>query len=172
MPLVEIREACPEDLERLCAARYTKTPAIHLDRLRDAAAGYVRLLIAEEPERIVGFALLVFRRPSHWSDGHVSDRLPQVVDLYVIPERRGEGIGAALLAAMEDMASASGHSALFLGVDPLYNPRAHALYQRLGYRAVQDAPYREHWEFDDSDGSHHEGDEWTLDMVKELLTHA
>jgi len=55
-------------------------------------------------------------------------------------------------------------------VDPLNNPRAHALYRRLGYRQLQTEPYLKHWEFADSDGNLHAGDDWTVDMAKPLQT--
>jgi len=33
---------------------------------------------------------------------------------------------------------------------------------------LQPHPYRSHWRFTDSDGNLHEGNEWSVTMVKEL----
>ncbi len=95
-------------------------------------------------------------------------RLPAVVDVVVRPHRRSQGAGTFLIREMERIARDRGYSALYLGVDPVDNPMAHALYLRLGYEPLQDQPYRSHWRFTDSDANVHEGSEWNVDMVKKL----
>jgi ribosomal protein S18 acetylase RimI-like enzyme len=69
---------------------------------------------------------------------------------------------------MERIAAACGCSHLYLGVDPVDNPRALGLYLRLGYTPLQDRPHRSRWRFTDSDGHVHQGEEWSLDMTKPL----
>lgn len=54
----------------------------------------------------------------------------------VVPERRGEGIGAALMAEIAAEAARRGYSAVRLDVVD-GNFRARALYERLGFRAVK-----------------------------------
>lgn len=55
----------------------------------------------------------------------------------VVADRRGEGIGAALLAEIGEEAARRGYSAVRLDVVD-GNDRARALYERLGFRAVKD----------------------------------
>ena len=54
----------------------------------------------------------------------------------VVPARRGEGIGAALMAEIAAEAARRGYSAVRLDVVD-GNFRARALYERLGFRAVK-----------------------------------
>ncbi len=66
------------------------------------------------------------------------------------------------------MAADAGYRHLYLAVAPVDNPRAFALYQRLGYQPLQLEPYHMAWEFTDSAGLTHSGEEWVVDMVKPL----
>lgn len=120
---------------------------------------------------MIGFACLVYQRPKAWSDADDTRHLPQVVDIQIAPDSRGQGCGTHLIRALEAFALEDGHTEIFLSVDPTGNPGAYALYRRLGYRALQDEPYLTHWAFVDSDGVRHEGDDWTVDMVKNLGGH-
>jgi GNAT superfamily N-acetyltransferase len=136
--------------------------------MRDAQGSDLRYLVLLADQELVGFVLLVFRRPAYWSDGSDTTRLPQIVDLQVAETRRGQGLGTAFMAEIEKIATQAGYRQLYLSVDPVDNPRTYALYQRLGYQALQAEPYRSHWEFTDSAGQCHHGEEWALDMVKQL----
>ncbi|MFH1708194.1 MAG: GNAT family N-acetyltransferase [Planctomycetota bacterium] len=78
------------------------------------------------------------------------------------------GAGAALIREMESIVRVWGGTRLYLGVDPVDNPRAQELYLRLGYKPLQTEPHRSRWKFTDSDGTVHQGDEWSVDMVKDL----
>lgn len=63
----------------------------------------------------------------------------RVIDISLVPERRGRGIGGALLAAVLEAAASSGRTAS-IHVEQ-FNP-AQRLYRRLGFRDVhQDGPY-------------------------------
>jgi ribosomal protein S18 acetylase RimI-like enzyme len=71
-------------------------------------------------------------------------------ELYVIPERRGRGIGTALLRAAIDSAQAAGALAVDLEIDADHQ-RAAALYRRAGFtplprtrwaRAIDSSPGR------------------------------
>lgn len=55
----------------------------------------------------------------------------------VAAERRGEGIGAALMAEIAEEGARRGYRAVRLDVVD-GNPRARALYERLGFRAVKE----------------------------------
>jgi hypothetical protein len=73
---------------------------------------------------------------------------------------------------MEELARSRGCTHIYLGVDPVDNPRAHQLYLRLGYSPLQTQPYRLHWKFVDSGGDLHEGNDWRIDLVKDLSQEA
>ncbi|CCG40576.1 GNAT family N-acetyltransferase [Magnetospirillum molischianum] len=60
----------------------------------------------------------------------------RVVDISLLPEWRGQGLGAALLAAVQQAAATEGRS-VSLHVDKLN--RAYRLYTRLGFRKAADA---------------------------------
>lgn len=162
------RDALPGDLPALTEIKGAGSQAVHTDRLRDAAQGDLRYMVLEAGGRVVGFALLVFRRPPHWSDTADTSRLPQIVDLQIHPNLRGRGYGSIFLEQIERAAAAAGASALYLSVDPVENPRACALYLRLGYQPLQEQPYRSAWQFVDSAGQQHSGEEWTVDMKKDI----
>jgi GNAT superfamily N-acetyltransferase len=66
-------------------------------------------------------------------------RLPELQDMYVLPERRGAGIGAALAATAERLVAERGHSRCSLSVSAR-NDRARSLYERLGYTAADQPP--------------------------------
>ncbi|MEU0742781.1 GNAT family N-acetyltransferase [Streptomyces sp. NPDC006134] len=76
---------------------------------------------------------------------------PEINALAVHPARlRSRGIGSALVRAAEERAARRGRTAVGLGV-AAGNPRAAALYARLGYRPLLD--YLDRWSYEDTDGT-------------------
>lgn len=71
-----VRDATINDLAAL--TRLKASPALHRDRLRDAAAPSFRYLVLERVSNVIGFACLVFVRPSGWSDANDTAHLPQI----------------------------------------------------------------------------------------------
>jgi GNAT superfamily N-acetyltransferase len=61
----------------------------------------------------------------------------RVAPVYTPPERRGRGFGGAVTAEVSRAALAAGAREVVLFTD-LANPTSNALYQRLGYRPVED----------------------------------
>jgi GNAT superfamily N-acetyltransferase len=167
-PNLTFRDATADDLPALYQLRYANTPGIHQTRLDDTAGGQTRYLVAELDGALVGFTTLVFQRPAHWSDAARTDQLPCVIDLFIREDLRGRGIGSRFMFFLEDQARAAGFHQLYLSVDPVENAPARRLYERLGYHPLQSEPYRDHWEFTDANGALHQGDEWAIDLVKEL----
>jgi GNAT superfamily N-acetyltransferase len=161
---ITIRSAVLADLEAL--TRIKAPAALHRDRLRDAGEAMLRYLVIERDQQVVGYGMLVFHRPSTWPDHFRTDQLPQVVDLLIASDWRGQGLGTVLITEMETLAKRGGYDRLYLCVDPVDNPRAYSLYLRQGFLPLQSQPYRDHWEFTDSDGNFHSGDESAVDMVK------
>ena len=163
---VHARDANPGDLTAL--TRLKPSEAVHRDRLQDAQSPTFRYMVLDRAGDVIGCACLVFARPRAWSDAHDTSHLPQLVDVQIAPALRSQGYGAQLINALEQVAAGSGSKEIFLAVDPPGNPRAYAFYQRLGYWPLQANPYKKHWEFVDSGGNLHSGDDWTVDMVKSL----
>jgi GNAT superfamily N-acetyltransferase len=155
--------------EDLAALTQIKEPeALHRDRIRDAQSPTFDYLALMRDGQAIGFACLVFARPGSWSDADDTTHLPQIVDIQIASTLRGQGHGTHLIRALEQLAARRGAREIFLAVDPRSNPRAFALYLRLGYEPMQDEAYLKHWEFVDSGGRLHSGDDWVVDMVKLL----
>lgn len=165
---VTVRAATPADLPALIAIKGADSEAVHRDRLGDAQAPSFHYLVLVVDQAVIGFACLVMRRPAYWSDGNDLTHLPQIVDLQVAAEQRGQGYGAAFIQAMERLAVAAGYACLYISVEPVDNSRAYALYRRLGYQPLQPEPYPKSWTFTDSMGTIHQGEAWVVDMRKEL----
>ncbi|MFE7775996.1 GNAT family N-acetyltransferase [Streptomyces sp. NPDC057445] len=91
---------------------------------------------------------------------------PELNGLAVWPEAlRGQGIGTALIRAAESLARERGKDLLGLGVDR-DNPRAAALYARLGYEPG--VPYTDRWAYTGEDGARHECADSCTFLVKRL----
>jgi ribosomal protein S18 acetylase RimI-like enzyme len=163
-----VRDAETADIPVLTAIKGAGSEALHRDRLEDAQRSDIRYLVLVVQQVVIGFACLVLRRPASWSDADDPHHLPQIVDLQVQEAQRGQGYGSAFVRALEGIAADAGYAHLYLSVDPLTNPRAYALYQRLGYQQIQAEAYRKSWGFTDSEGQVHRGEDWLVDMVKQL----
>lgn len=82
-------------------------------------------LVAVADGRIVGYAMLLFRHGS---------RVARLYSVARAPQAAGQGLGEALLAAVEREAAGRGAVEMRLEVRA-DNDRAKALYERLGYAA-------------------------------------
>ena len=162
---LKLRDAVSGDLATLSVIK--PTMALHRDRIRDADSAYIRYMVAEQENTIVGFGLIVFKSPETWTKMKF---LPAIVDLYVKPDLRSQGIGTSMIHEMEMIAFKQGCSEIFIGVDPKFNQRAYSLYLRLGYEPLEEEPYPDHWSFTTSDGELHEGDNWIIYLRKELYS--
>lgn len=129
------RSATPADagtvadlLDRFNSEFETATPGVavltaRLERL--LAGGSVLALISGSPAHAVALLTL---RPNVWYDGPVA----LLDELYVAPERRGQGIGSALLAAAEAVVIQRGAEVLEINVDG-EDTDARRFYERHGY---------------------------------------
>jgi ribosomal protein S18 acetylase RimI-like enzyme len=160
---IKVRDAVAGDADALAALSGTR--AMHADRIREAMLNWMDYLVAEREGRAVGFGLLVYTVPPDWDR---AEHAPVVVNLYVHSECRSRGIGSAILREMEARARLQGCPAIYLRVESENNPRAFALYKRLGFEPLQDKPFFDPYRFTDSDGNLHQGVEWNVEMVKRL----
>ncbi len=161
-----LRDARADDLAALTILRPPE--ALHRGRLRDAQSKDFRYFVILHGQIPVGFVSLVFRRPVSWSNRSNTRHLPEIIDLYITETERRKGYGSAAIRTLEVIASESDAKELYISVEPLDNPRAGALYQRLGYQQIQPEPYFHRWEALDGDGQRDHGEVWLVDMVKPL----
>ena len=130
---LEIRAATPTDLPQLLGIK--PDDALHRERLDRQTRGDVTYLIAEVTgQPIMGYLLVKWRGDSRHSE------FPMLEDLLVRPPFRSRGIGARLIGHAEILCRARGITRLGLGVNPTDNPRALALYERLGYKDAGEPP--------------------------------
>ena len=158
-----IREAQARDIPALERVK-ALGGAAHADRVTQAHDTPMRVLVAEEQGEVVGYAFILVAAPPFWTPRFV----PQLVDLQVREDWRSHGVGSMLVRAAEALVRAHGDAALYLAVDPDDNPRALALYRRLGYVAVDEHPVDEPWEFADSSGVVHSGLDHVIYMRKNV----
>jgi GNAT superfamily N-acetyltransferase len=158
--------AAREDIPALTAMKSPE--ALHLDRIRDSDGIHLEYYVLKRNSSIIGFSNLVFIRPNSWPDYRDTTRLPQINDLNVVSPERRRGYGTWFIQQLVMRASIRGFTKLYLTVDPVDNKQAFNLYHRLGFVSLQDNAERRHWEFVDSSGIKHSGDEFAIDMVKAL----
>lgn len=106
-------------------------PLARLDRHGEEGSPY---LIAWEGTRPVGHAHLA------WEGTHLG--LPEIQDVFVVPDRRRRGIATALTLAAEREARRRGFDRISLSVSAQGNEPARRLYERLGYRDAGVEPVR------------------------------
>jgi GNAT superfamily N-acetyltransferase len=158
-----VRDATYQDLPGLEKVRPSRVHFIdYLDR---ADGDAMRFLVCEREHTIVAFAVLYLRQPPN---GRLAAHLPRISDLYVREELRSTGIGSAFIVRMEQIAAARGFSVMHMSVDPVGNPRAAALYARLGYLPASEGPYRKLAYWEDDKGHMSEIEYWRMDLVKSL----
>jgi len=96
-----------------------------------AGPGFAVLLIGDEP---LGLSVLRFR-PSLWSRAQEC----YLAELYVVPGRRGEGLGRALLAASLELARSEGADHVDLGTSE-DDEAARGLYESFGFTNRENGP--------------------------------
>ncbi|MBD3357173.1 MAG: GNAT family N-acetyltransferase [Chitinivibrionales bacterium] len=163
--LFSVRDAAPADTHSLGAIKYGER--MHGCRIAVSDGRTLRYLVAELSEEIIGFACLVPAQPTSWPS---MSHLPQIVDLTIREDHRGKGLGTKFIGVMETLTHQAGHNRLFIAVAPERNPRAHRLYARLGYCAIETEPLEDRWEYVDSEGVWRAGVERVIHMRKEPLS--
>lgn len=158
---LRVRRATDPDLLGLLSVKPDEI--LHRERLSRQERGEVTYLIAGDSRHpILGYVLL------KWRGDERHDQHPVLEDLLVRPEFRGRGIGTRLLLHAEALCRERGVSRLGLGVNPTENPRALALYERLGYRDSGEPPHFDVYAYTDEYGQRRLYEDWTLFLVKDL----
>jgi ribosomal protein S18 acetylase RimI-like enzyme len=139
---VAVRRATPEDAKIVGRLLhdfnrefddFTPGPRALTKRMRELIADgdATVLLEASGPH---GLAVLRFR-PSIWSEALEC----YLAELYVVPERRGQGLGRALMEEAMDVARAEGATYMDLGTSE-EDVAARALYESLGFSNREGKP--------------------------------
>lgn len=125
---IQIRALHPDDLPALLVGCWQ-------DRLPDAAkTTFQHLMAVAATQRDMGFvvvdrpnAILAFGRLTIWL------RYAEISDLIVLPERRSQGLGTALIQYLVQVAQSLNLEFVEIGA-AVSNTRALALYLRLGFQ--------------------------------------
>ena len=162
MDNTEVRQAATDDFRALLSIR--NTPRLFKEYL-SAPMNEAPFFVFVVDGEMLGFARLKLPTPS---DGPNKKR-PLISDLFVAPERRSRGIGSAFIGELESMARDLGHRQVYIGVDPVDNPRMVELCKRLGYTPVQVEPYQARMSFHNADGTAPvRKTYWRIELVKHL----
>jgi len=112
---------------------FTPGPEALTSRIRELlSAGEITVLLAGDPAE--GLALMRFR-PSLWTETLDC----YLEELYVVPDRRGEGIGRALMDAAMEVARQQGAAHIDLGTSE-DDTAARGLYESLGFTNREGKP--------------------------------
>ena len=103
-----------------------------IESLEPAGKGFVRAMWARQRAGQSGL-LVAWRGAEPIGSGEIAwdGAVPELRNLAVRAPHRGSGAGSALIAAAERAVGVGGSLEIGVGTD---NPRAAALYERLGYR--------------------------------------
>jgi GNAT superfamily N-acetyltransferase len=134
---MEIRLAQPQDLDQLLHLDIADGPS-HDGCLQRQATGRGKYLVAWDAHMPVGRLYLRWRNTEaprllqEHAQAHDLIALPELCDIYVAPNRRSQGVGTHLIHAALEQARVRGLPSVTICVDT-DNPRAQALYERLGF---------------------------------------
>lgn len=120
-------------------------------------AGGVVYLVAWDGEEPLGDGVLVT------GAGHA---VPELKNLNVRAAHRSRGVGSALIRAAEQLCREQGADRMQVGVS-LDNPRARALYERLGYLGTGELNTVS-YQYVDDDGNHRTATETSEQLGRQL----
>jgi len=128
-----IRECAGTDIEALERHLPTRPSQVHAEHFAQQQVGLWTYLIAWDDDSVpVGVCVI---RWGGWAEREALAAYPDcpvITNLQVHPQRRGGGVGTALIEAAEKEVNARGLHRIGVGVAD-DNPRAEELYARLGY---------------------------------------
>src|SRR5262245_60822344 len=116
--VVSVTELLPDDVARVDAV-------LPLSRLCQHVEEQSTYLVAWEDDQPVGHAHIA------WAGTHLG--LPEIQDVFVLPDHRNRGIASRLTSAAEDRVREDGWTSVSLSVSEEGNPAARGLYGKLGY---------------------------------------
>lgn len=165
---LRVREVEPGDLARLERDLPSGPAQVHRAHLRSVQTGATTYLAARERGQARGTGVIRWSGPVGQRARSRYAEVPEIAHLQVGERHSGKGVGSAIIAAAESMIAGRSHAQAAVGVDR-ENPRARALYLRLGYRPtglIDTLGYT--WV--DPEGVKHPEVEHIELLVKQLLT--
>jgi GNAT superfamily N-acetyltransferase len=144
-------------------------PERHQDRFARQQRDEVLYLIGWQDDEPVGQLLLVWAGPEYEPLTSTILDCAEIQDFVVRPDLRSRGIGHQMLALAEDLTRARGlrRLGLYVGLD---NPRARALYHRLGFTDANCGIVIVRWQYPGPDGHKHWAEQRCTYLVKDLAT--
>jgi ribosomal protein S18 acetylase RimI-like enzyme len=165
---MDIRPCREQDLPLLEAG--DPSPGLtrhHVRRFERQQQGASTFLIAWDNGIPVGRGEILWHGCAAAEVGERYPDCPEINGLAVWPaERRSQGLGTAIIRAAETLARDRGHGRIGLGVDD-DNPRAAALYLRLGYQETG-CRYLDRYYYLDDHGHRHDVADPCRFLVKNL----
>lgn len=152
MSTVELRVARETDLPVLERDVRSSFGRSHRHELVDQAKGDLTLLTAWIDLSIVGSGFIRWLGPRAPLVREAYPNVPEIYRLSVDPQHQSQGIGSRLTLRLEQEASKRDMSTVGLGV-AFDNPRAYALYERLGYKASTITEYYDEYLLPRTDGT-------------------
>lgn len=140
-----VRVATESDLDAILAIEEESFPAGRRWTRDDFRLAFRELVLVWAEGGIGGF-LVLFRRKQEGK--------AVVMRIAVSPERRGAGIGEALLRAAIDRSAAEGLGEIELDVE-VVRQGARRLYEKVGFRVVRAVPMRDNEFANDENGTFH-----------------
>lgn len=161
LDLLTIRAAAAQDLVGLLSVKPDEL--LHRERLARQTRGEAAYLIAGNLHHpVLGFVFLKWRGDLH------RNPYPILEDLLVRPDFRSLGIGTRLLDYAESLCRSRCFTQIGLGVHPTHNPRAKALYERLGYAETGEPPQYDLYSYTDETGQRRFYEDCSIHLVKNL----
>jgi GNAT superfamily N-acetyltransferase len=159
----------PLELPELSAVEETfpAPDSRHRDRLSEQEAGRAAYLVAWQSDHPVGHLLVIYAGSG---DARVAARIgacPHLKDLFVLPDRRSQGVGSQLMLAAEATARVRGHGRLGLSV-AANNGNGRAFYAHLGYIDCGLGAYQTSGTYKDAAGQIRTWSDMSYYLTKEL----
>jgi len=131
----DVRRLSELEVPRLQATSPSWNRHEYARRVGYQARGLAVQLVAWRGDVAVGRGMLVLPGHPEWSPSAFREGCPEIRDLAVADDMQRQGIGSALIEALEREAAAAGFTTIGLavGIDDAYEA-ARYLYERLGYR--------------------------------------
>jgi GNAT superfamily N-acetyltransferase len=169
MRITTCRAADLDLLEELLPS--SSTVSYHVQRYARQVAGTTVYLVArsEGDDRPIGVCELRLEGCAAPEVRAVVPDCPEINGLHVVTALQSRGTGSALIHRAERLVAERGGRLVGLGVDDRGNPRAAALYARLGYRPV--VRYLDRYSCVDAAGVVHPVEDPAVFLVKELGPH-
>jgi GNAT superfamily N-acetyltransferase len=161
--LTLVRPAHAQDLYGLMSIRPQEP--LHRERLTRQQEGEWTYLVAVDDHgqgAVCGFVVLI------WGGDEHHHGYPMLSDLVVRETRRGQGIGTRLIERAEWLCQEREFTQIGLSVNPSENPRAYALYARLGYQQTSESLHCYTSYITDEQGHFFLSEDWRVAMRKDL----